>query len=194
MNRKQFLFLTALSLGAAKKGYTREGIKPEMHYFKDDGMVPNSQYPLLLYKNVFSERGEVGADWLERHFLSNNWHNSWRNGIFTFQHYHSITHEVLGIYSGEALVLLGGDQGTKLGVQAGDIIVIPAGVGHKNLEEKNLGVVGAYPDGMPVDILRAQPGDRPQADHNIAAVPIPGTDPFLGKNEGLIRCWKKEKQ
>ncbi len=191
MNRKKFLALTAALFGSAKWLSASTFLQPELHYFKDDGIVPNSKYPLLLYKNAFTQRGEEGAVWLEQKFLSNNWHNSWRNGVFTFQHYHSIAHEVLGIYSGEVNVLLGGDKGKLVKVTAGDIIVIPAGVGHKNLGDNNLGVVGAYPKGMPVDILRAAPGDRPQADKNIAAVPLPDNDPLLGSGEDVIKIWDK---
>jgi uncharacterized protein YjlB len=190
MKRKHFLSLTTAFLGIGKHVLGNDSTTPEMLYFKDDGIVPNSKYPLLLYRNAFSERSERGAEWLEQKFLSNNWSNAWRNGIFTFQHYHSIAHEVLGIYSGEVLVLLGGEQGNKVKVKAGDIIVIPAGVGHKNLEADNLGVVGAYPNGMAVDILRCKPGDRPKADQNIAAVPFPDNDPFLGLSAGLHKAWK----
>jgi uncharacterized protein YjlB len=75
-------------------------------------------------------------------------------------------------------------------ILAGDIIVIPAGVGHKSLESDNLGVVGAYPDGRSWDINRGLPGERPQTDHNIAALPIPVTDPLLGRKEGLVKWWK----
>lgn len=190
MNRKQFLFLTAAMTDMAKKLKAQSTLTPETIFFKDDGVIPNSKYPLLLYRDVFKERGEKGAEWLEQKFLFNNWSNSWRNGIFTFQHYHSITHEALGIYSGECLVLLGGDKGEKVRVKAGDIIVIPAGVGHKNLGDKDLGVVGAYPNGMPVDIMRGEAGERPRTDQNIAAVPFPDTDPFMGKTEGLKEIWK----
>ena len=28
--------------------------EPEKLYFKDDGKIPNSKFPLLLYKNAFS--------------------------------------------------------------------------------------------------------------------------------------------
>jgi uncharacterized protein YjlB len=185
MNRKSFLLLTSGFLLRSKTA------DPEILYFKDDGMVPNNAFPLLLYRSAFTERNVRGAEWIEQHFLSNNWSNSWRNGIFTFQHYHSITHEALGIYSGECKVLLGGDKGTEVIVKAGDIIVIPAGVGHKNLGDKNLGVVGAYPNGMPVDIMRGEPGERPAVLNNIAAVPFPGTDPLHGKDEGLRKIWKQ---
>lgn len=189
MNRKKFLFFAA-AMGILNNVKAQMIITPEMLYFKDDGIIPNNKYPLLLYRNAFTERDETGAVWLEEKFLSNNWSNSWRNGIFIFQHYHSITHEVLGIYSGEALVLLGGDKGEKITVRAGDIIVIPAGVGHKNLGDKNLGVVGAYPNGMPVDIMRGEPGERPRTDQNIAAVPFPDKDPLHGMSDGLKKIWK----
>src|SRR4030095_7736459 len=114
MNRKDFL-----SLAAGLFFFKNEWIKmnpntTDILHFEDDGVIPNSKFPLLVYHYAFHERGDKGADWLEKRFLSNNWSNSWRNGIFTFQHYHSVTHEVLGVYSGEALVLLGGEQGKKV--------------------------------------------------------------------------------
>src|SRR5687768_1555322 len=108
MNRRQFLLTAAVFTALGKQ--LNLSMQPEKLFFKDDGIIPNSKYPLLLYRNAFTARGDDGASWLEEKFLSNNWSNSWRNGIFTFQHYHSITHEVLGIYSGECLVLLGGDK------------------------------------------------------------------------------------
>ena len=139
----------------------------------------------------FSERDKNGARWLEETFASNNWTNSWRNGVFSYHHYHSITHEVLGIYSGSALLHLGGEKGQKVNVQAGDILIIPAGVGHKNLGDKdNFGVVGAYPDGRDYDIKRGDAGDRPQVIQNIAAVPMPSLDPIYGKGKGLTILWK----
>lgn len=189
MNRKTFIHLASGMLLTGKQLLAAEKAEPEIVYFKDDGIIPNSRYPLLLYRNVFTQRGNDGAAWIEQQFLSNNWSNSWRNGIFTFQHYHSITHEALGIYSGEVTVLLGGEKGSKVQVKAGDIIVIPAGVGHKNLGDNNLGVVGAYPNGMPVDIMRGEAGERPGTDKNIAAVPFPDTDPLRGAVEGLRKIW-----
>ena len=190
MNRRNFLSLSAGSILAAKYIMANKTKEPEAFYFKDDGSIPNNKHPLLLYRNAFSERGDRGAAWLEQKFYDNNWSNSWRNGIFTFHHYHSITHEVLGLYSGSALVHMGGEGGSKLTIQAGDIIVIPAGVGHKNLESENLGVVGAYPGGMMYDMKYGKPGERPQADQNIAAVPFPDHDPLLGKENGLLLIWK----
>jgi uncharacterized protein YjlB len=192
MNRKKFLSLTGLSvtgLFVTTKTMAMHTITPEVFYFKDDGRIPNSKYPLLVYRQAFTATGDEGAGFLEKTFAANNWSNSWRNGIYPFHHYHSISHEVLGIYSGSALLHLGGENGKKVKVQAGDIIVIPAGVGHKNLGGDNLGVVGAYPDGHDWDLLKGEPGDRPQADKNIAAVPFPSYDPLSGKQGGLLILW-----
>ena len=78
---------------------TNSVTKPEVFYFKDGGSIPNSKYPMLVYRHAFRERSDKATTWLERRFGDNDWSNSWRNGIFNFHHYHSITHEVLGIYS-----------------------------------------------------------------------------------------------
>lgn len=190
MNRNEFLLLGNATILLLFIGMTSTKPQPETIFFKDDGVIPNSQFPLLLYRKAFSETGSAGASWLEQRFAANNWTDSWRNGVFSYHHYHSTSHEVLGVYNGSALLHLGGEKGQKVRVQAGDIIVIPAGVGHKKLEASaDFGVVGAYPEGRNYDILRGEPGDRPKADQNIAAVPMPKTDPFLGKDGGLIRAW-----
>jgi uncharacterized protein YjlB len=189
MKRRSFILSTVGILQASTLiGSTA---RTDVMYFRDDGIVPNSIYPVIRYRSAFNKSKDSGAEWLENTFKQNNWYNSWRNGIFTFQHYHSITHEVLGIYSGEALVLLGGEKGEKIQVKKGDIIVIPAGVGHMNLGDNDLGVVGAYPNGMDVDIMRCKPGERPGVDKNIGSVPFPATDPFLGNNAGIITSWKR---
>jgi len=195
MNRKHFIRLTAASATGLiiqpKQLMAMENIEPQRLYFKDDGIIPNSAYPLLLYHNVFPPRGDAGADWLEEKFARNNWTNSWRWGVYPFHHYHSNTHEVLGVFSGTALLHLGGEQGERIGVQAGDIIIIPAGVGHKCLgNSSDFTVVGAYPDGLHPDLNRGEKGERPKTDKNIAAVPFPATDPLLGKHNGLIGIWK----
>lgn len=110
MDRKKFISVFGLGnlFLAFSQSVKTQSIQPEELYFKDDGMIPNSKFPLLIYRNVFTEGDKKGAAWLEKLFASNNWTNSWRNGIFSYHHYHSTSHEALGIYSGNALVHLGG--------------------------------------------------------------------------------------
>ena len=162
----------------------------ETYHFKDDGIIPNNALPLLVYKFAFPV-GESIAEVMEETFASHNWTNSWRNGVFPYHHYHSITHEVLGVYAGSATLHLGGGHGEKLEVEAGDVFVIPAGVGHKKiLASADFGVIGAYPNGTDYDLMTGKEGERPSADERIAAVQLPETDPVLGKEGGIAEYWK----
>lgn len=177
-----------------RKGKENENPQPEEIFFKDDGSIPNSKYPLLHYREVFKEMGDGGAEWLEDTFAANGWTNSWRWGIYPFHHYHSNTHEVLGVFSGSAELQLGGEKGEKVKVKVGDIIVIPAGVGHKCLShDSDFTVVGAYPNGAEPDLKKCKEGERLKTNKNIANVPFPTADPLLGKNDGLMIQWKPEK-
>jgi len=158
----------------------------------DDGIFPGNKLPALLYKNILNISPLFGAADVKSLFEKHGWSNSWDAGIFTYHHYHSITHEVLGIYAGEAHIQLGNDQGPIILLEKGDVLIIPAGVAHKNLDgENNIGVVGAYPDGRDYDMNYGRPGERPKADEHIAAVPVPAQDP-IGSNV-LTEYWKKEK-
>ena len=124
-------------------------------------------------------------------FKENDWFNSWKQGIFTYHHYHSITHEVLGIIKGETLLQLGGENGITLFVERGDVLILPAGVAHMNLgEENDVVCVGAYPDGKDYDMKYGKASERPTADENIASTPLPRTDPVFGVKKGLIQLWK----
>jgi hypothetical protein len=71
-------------------------------------------------------------------------------------------------------------------VKPGDVVVIPAAWGHKRMESSlDFSVIGAYPGGR-VWLLSGFPGERPRADRNIAAVPLPDNHPIAGRMEG----WK----
>ena len=165
-------------------------MEPDTLYLEDDGLIPNNSLPLLIYQDAFKERGMDGARWLEKRFRQNNWLNSWRNGVFSYHHYHSNTHEVLGVYSGSAKLHMGGESGIEVEVSAGDVIIIPAGVGHKNLgASRDFGVVGAYPNGNSYDLRTGEEGERPQADQNIKKVAKPAMDPLTGDDKGLVEIW-----
>jgi uncharacterized protein YjlB len=166
-------------------------VRPEQLNFKDDGIFPNSVLPLLLYERALVTEAKDPASFVEQRFAENDWTNSWRDGVYSFPHYHSTSHEVLGVYSGAATLQLGGEHGKNVEVHAGDMIVIPAGVAHQNVgASEDFGVVGAYPGGRDWDLLRGLPGERPKADHNIAALPMPDTDPIYGANGPLRSIWK----
>lgn len=157
--------------------------------FDDDGVFPNSRLPLVLYGDAVPE---PSAEKIERLFASNGWPPAWRASVFTYHHYHSRSHECLGVAKGRARLQFGGPQGRAFAVKAGDVVVIPAGVAHQRLEASaDFLVVGAYPPGQQNwDILKGTAEERPQADANIAAVPLPRTDPVEGPTGALPGLWK----
>jgi uncharacterized protein YjlB len=158
---------------------------------KDDGVTPNNKLPLVVYRRAVSVSEDEPAHVFEELFESNGWVDSWRNGIYPYQHYHSTAHEVLGIYRGSAKVQLGGEHGVIHDVRAGDVIVIPAGVAHKNLgSSPDFGVVGAYPEGQEMDMNYGKPNERPRAIENITHVTLPKMDPVFGENGPLIEKWR----
>jgi uncharacterized protein YjlB len=157
--------------------------------FADDGRFPNSRLPLLLYRNAIAA-DEASPEAMEALFAAGGWPPAWRSNVFTYHHYHSTAHEVLGVASGSARLMLGGPQGREFDVAAGDVIVIPAGVVHRRLlSSPGFLVVGGYPPGQHWDLLQGESGERPAADRNIAAVPLPKTDPVAGADGPLIGHW-----
>jgi len=181
----------ALHMRAHPTVKQQEFVAPEQFRFKDDGVFPNSGLPLLVYRQAFTTEVEDRASIIEQCFAENDWTNSWRNGVYSFAHYHSTTHEALGVYCGAATLRVGAKQSSDVKVYAGDVIVIPAGVAHQKIgASADFAVVGAYPDGREWDLLRGQPGERPRADQRIAALPIPDNDPIYGADGPLRQIWK----
>jgi uncharacterized protein YjlB len=157
----------------------------------DNGTFPNSVLPILIYKSAFRLPNKHAPGIIEEVFDENNWTNSWRNGIYRYNHYHSTTHEVLGVYCGECHIQLGGDSGIQLQLVQGDVLVIPAGVSHKNIgSSADFKCIGAYPEGKEFDINLGKEGERPGTDKNISKIPVPKTDPLYGENGCLHLYWK----
>ena len=78
-----------------------------------------------------------------------------------------------------------------LRLRAGDVVVIPAGVAHKNEgKSPDLLVVGAYPRGQSPDMCRPGATDHAWAVPQIAAVPLPAGDPVHGPSGPLLERWR----
>ena len=159
----------------------------------DDGRFLNSPLPLLVYDKALGEKVGDMASVFERLFLKNHWSNSWRNGVYDVHHYHSTAHEVLGVFRGSAILQLGGPAGITVHGEAGNCIVIPAGVAHKRLQRSvDFSVVGAYPSGQSPDMCYGKAEERPAADRNISRVLLPDCDPARGKGGPLVELWGKK--
>ena len=184
-----------LKLTHQSAGPGRERLNPaqvRVVRLTDDGVIPNNpELPLILYQNALQLPERDPAAWVEELLAGNGWEGSWRNGIYPYHHYHSTAHEVLMVFRGRATVQLGGEHGIITKIQRGDGMVLPAGVGHKNMEHSDdFAVVGAYPHGQHWDLCYGRPGERPKTDKNIARVGRPTSDPLYGPEGPLMDHWK----
>ncbi|MFB1484806.1 cupin domain-containing protein [Corallococcus sp. RDP092CA] len=179
----------ALSLAAVDAH--AEAPAPTRLTFKDDGKVPNSRFPVLVYRAALPREGDVAAAF-ERRFEANGWPPQWRSSVYDFHHYHSTAHEVLGVAQGSAKLLLGGEAGQEVTVQAGDVVVLPAGTGHKRVESSgDFLVVGAYPEGHGQwDLQRPDAATHDASVKRIGQVPLPPADPVSGRDGALVHDWK----
>ena len=162
------------------------------HHLAASGAIPNHpRWPLLVYPGVVAIAGRDPAAAFEALFDRNGWPAAWRNGVYPFHHFHCDAHEALGVYSGEATVQLGGDDGVVITARPGDVIVLPAGTGHKKLSSRGaLGIVGAYPAGQRPDMCTPLPSGRQQRAAAIARVALPPLDPVYGEGGPLFTHWK----
>lgn len=92
---------------------------------------------------------------------------------------------------GSAHVIIGGPRSRKLKVQHGDVIILPAGVGHKCVKySDDFMCVGAYPQGKDYDIKLGIADEYPKAVLQISKLILPDKDPVYGKEGFLKAFWK----
>ena len=89
--------------------------------------------------------------------------------MYSTTHFHSSSHEVLAISNGKAKLCFGGEENPKnveQVVERGDVIVVPAGVGHRLLEDIEGGfeMVGSYPIGKQWDMCYGKEGEGEKAE------------------------------
>jgi uncharacterized protein YjlB len=166
--------------------------KPQPTLFEDDGAIPNHpKLPFIHYRSPvrLTNSGDPAA-LFEKLFESNGWKGSWRNGIYDYVHYHSKTHEVLGVARGEACVRFGGDKGKVIELHAGDVVILPAGTGHQRISaSRDLVVVGAYPTPDDYDECRGSAAEHEAALKTIGKVRVPAKDPVYGGGGPLTKLW-----
>lgn len=169
---------------------------PHATRLEDDGETPNNpHFPLIHYKTPVSLAPQFDpAAIFEVLFAANGWKDSWRDGIYKFLHFHTRTHEVLGIARGNVKVQFGGRKGIVRVLDAGDVAILPAGTGHKRLSAtKDLLVIGAYPQksgGGEYNEPKPEEIDCQKARAEIARVGIPARDPVYGIKGGLKQIWR----
>lgn len=167
-------------------------IEPLAIVFEDDGLIPNSPMPFLVYRGAVALNPADPERTIEALFGGNGWGDMWRNGVYDYPHYHATVHEALGVARGHARVRFGGERGKDLQIAAGDVAILPAGTGHQCLSASaDLSVVGAYPAGAKMQITRPTPDEHAKALKTIPLVGLPKADPVMGADGPLLRLWKR---
>ncbi|QKX62314.1 uncharacterized protein TRUGW13939_09473 [Talaromyces rugulosus] len=132
-------------------------IKVSQHQIPAWGRTPNTSIqnkPLLIYHSAFT----ASPSQLSTHLKEINVVvPHWQYTMYSQSHFHSTSHEVLGIVSGRARLCFGGEANparVEPVVQSGDLIVVPAGVSHRLLEDLDghFGLLGSYPAGKDWDM------------------------------------------
>jgi len=189
MNRREFSAgITALGVLAAAPAKSFGEV--ERLQLSRNGWMPNNErLSVLLYRRAFA-LSPSAADKMEEAFGRNGWPPQWRNGVYDFHHYHSTAHEVLGFAAGSGTIMLGGEGGHKVTVEAGDVAVLPAGTGHCRLaaDERFL-VIGAYPPDQHWDICREAPDGEAVA--RMSTLTFPASDPVFGREGALTKAWRR---
>ena len=85
--------------------------------------------------------------------------------MYSTTHFHSTTHEVLCIGNGKARLCFGGEDNPEkieCVVNKGDVIIVPAGVSHRLLDDLDGGfeMVGSYPKGKQWDMCYGREGEE----------------------------------
>lgn len=173
------------------------------HTIPSHALLPNSAphgHPLFIYHSAFPPSTPPAA--LEAHLRSNGLIPQWRYTMYPTTHFHSTTHEILCVYGGRAKLLFGGEENpgkVEVVVKNGDAIIVPAGVGHRLLEEGGAGegeeafmMVGAYPSGCAWDMCygREEEGD---VSEEVKRVQWLNKDPLYG-DDGPVLWSAKERE
>lgn len=174
--------------------------------FKDDGVVPNSRLPVVIYQGVLDfPPSDWDKKWSELHELVHS--RGWTYGLFGTacslpEYLHYVTaHQCLVVMRGEVKLQFGGPAGMNFSLKSGDVAFLPAGVGRKQLQKsENLYFLGfssgnqeweEFSENGRQRVSRdiADPAARQAALAKIAALPLPSSDPFFDDNRLLYR-WR----
>ncbi|KAI5924526.1 RmlC-like cupin domain-containing protein [Camillea tinctor] len=135
-------------------------LRVSRHHIPAYNFIPNTiDKPLLHYHEAFP-RATATTSAIESHLTSIGVvEPQWRFTMYSTTHFHSTTHEVLCISHGKAKLCFGGEENpdrVEKVVEKGDVLIIPAGVGHRLLDDMTVNggfeMVGSYPLGYHWDM------------------------------------------
>ena len=128
--------------------------------------IPNTSIqsnPLMIYHGAFNA---TPAELTRRLEAVGEVMPQWTYTMYSQTHFHSTTNEVLAVVAGRARLCFGGENNPERfepTVQRGDLIIVPAGVGHRLLDDvgrESFKMVGSYPHQKQWDMCYGQPGEE----------------------------------
>lgn len=147
-----------------------------------DKPYPANEIKLRLYRAVFDKEQTGLSNKFLKLFSDNDWSIPWVNGVYGFHHFHATAHEALGCATGWVIVQMGGPKGPEVKLEAGDAVLIPAGVSHKNIASSpDYSILGSYPHGQRPDLRRGDPAEWDEVLAEIAQVKLWDKDPVTGE-------------
>lgn len=171
-------------------------IKVSRHLIPAWRSIPNTSIqnkPLLIYHSAF-DKG-VSASQISDHLKKVDVVvPQWQYSMYKQSHFHSTTHEVLSVVSGRARLCFGGEENPERVepvVEAGDVIIVPAGVAHRLLEDQSgsFTMVGSYPKGKNWDMCYGA-GDENEDEIRSAISQLDwfDQDPIYGRDGPAIQA------
>lgn len=172
-------------------------LRVERHHVPAHGRLPNSDAtgkPLLLYRAAFGPADKVTPAAVEAHLEARGRavRPQWRYGMYPTTHFHSTAHEVLAVTRGRARLCFGGERNggrVEVEVGVGDVLVVPAGVAHRLLEDLGGGafeMVGSYPPGAQWDMCYGREGEEDKVE-GIGALGWFERDPVYGEEGPVLK-------
>ncbi|KAF2762210.1 cupin domain-containing protein [Pseudovirgaria hyperparasitica] len=168
-------------------------LRVSTHQIPAHNLIPNTSIqhkPVLIYHSCFQN---ASASAIEAHLTRITVvAPQWRYTMYSQTHYHSTTHEVLCIVHGKAKLCFGGEDNpgrVEPVVQKGDVVVVPAGVGHRLMKDLDGGfqMVGSYPSDAKVwDMCYGKEGEEEKVD-GIRGLGWFERDPVFGDEGPVLR-------
>ncbi|KAH8914336.1 hypothetical protein BT69DRAFT_1273753 [Atractiella rhizophila] len=140
--------------------------------------------PLLIYRSVFPST--TSSSEIANHLSSIGVvAPQWTYTMYSFSHFHSTAHEVLCVSQGSASLCFGGEENpgrVETTVKKGDVIIVPAGVAHRLLEDLEGGyeMVGSYPKGTNWDNCKGDEAELEEVTERISKLKWFDRDPIYG--------------
>ncbi|TPX12399.1 uncharacterized protein E0L32_006811 [Thyridium curvatum] len=163
-------------------------LRVSRHPIPAHARIPNTSIqnkPVLIYHGAFPAGDATTASGIEAHLSAVGVvAPQWCYTMYSTTHFHSTTHEVLCISRGRARLCLGGEDNpgrVEPVVGRGDVLVLPAGVGHRLLEDMGgFEMVGSYPVGCSWDMCYGKEGEEGKV-QGIKDIPWFSADPIYGE-------------